>query len=251
MVFQYTGAHQSYSLPEDDLEVTIVAVGAGGGPGYNSMTGGPGGVTKVVVMTSALASRSFTVVVGGRGIRNAQTCSCVTASERSYGFGGAPMDGGYALAVGAGGGLSGVFLGTPSVANAIAVAGGGGGASGYVKGGSGNGVNSGTVGTMQGADGDSVWEGGGGGGCAGGRLHTRQATSTTWIGGEGGSGCAHASANTATLLASPEFSTTPPDYLSLLPAGIVAGGLGQGSVGYPAYSGASTATNGVVVISWN
>jgi len=95
----YNGALQTVSVPSGTKYAVITAAGGGGGGGEVSNTYGGGG--DLVAASVPINSSSLTVLVGGGG-------------QTPYGSGG-------------GGGLSGVFVGTPSDADALIIAGGGGG----------------------------------------------------------------------------------------------------------------------------
>ena len=105
-VFAYTGTTQSISVPAGCTTATIKAWGAGGGSGYLGFGGGGGFASKV---TSVTPGTQLAVEVGKGGT----TYNVTTGATHGYG--------------GSGGGLSGVFAGSVSQANAIVVAGGGGG----------------------------------------------------------------------------------------------------------------------------
>lgn len=117
-IYAYTGADQVIQVPAGCTTATIKAWGAGGrgGNSINAPTaGGGGGFAQRTV--SALAPNASLLVVVGQG------ASGVAAT---YGGGGAGLTGS-SYSGGAGGGLSGVFLGSKSQANALAISGGGGG----------------------------------------------------------------------------------------------------------------------------
>jgi len=97
----YNGALQTVSVPSGTKYAIITAAGAGGGGGQVLNTYGGGG--DLITASLPINSSSLTVLVGGGG----QTIN--------YG------------SSGSGGGLSGVFVGTPSDADALIIAGGGGG----------------------------------------------------------------------------------------------------------------------------
>jgi hypothetical protein len=106
IVFSYTGANQTFTVPASGVSaITVAAWGAGGGGGEDTtVVGGAGGFTTGAIAVSA--SQVFTIVVGGGGAR-------VTSMNMT--------------AAGAGGGYSGVFFGGVAQANARFIAGGGGG----------------------------------------------------------------------------------------------------------------------------
>ncbi|MEM6996609.1 MAG: hypothetical protein AAF721_39260, partial [Myxococcota bacterium] len=152
----YTGMDQVIDLPADASMLQIKAWGAGGNgddscPKQNPQAGGVGGFATGTLMLEG--GESITVVVGKGG-------AYYGMGVPEFGFGG-----------GAGGGLSGVFVGDSPVtegdqARAAVVAGGGGSAAREVcaAGGPGNHPGSGGQPTMQGA----LVPIGGGGGFAGG-----------------------------------------------------------------------------------
>jgi len=96
----YNGALQTVSVPSGTKYAIITAAGAGGGGGQNASTYGGGG--DLITASVPINSSSLVVLVGGGG----QTSG---------------------IGTGGGGGLSGVFVGTPSDADALIIAGGGGG----------------------------------------------------------------------------------------------------------------------------
>ncbi len=104
-------------------QMTIYAWGAGGGGniGWGGSVGGPGGFTSLTINSTFTPGTTLTVVVGKGGITNSD-------------------------AQGTGGGYAGVFLGTPSQANALIIAGGGGGSaySSAISGAGGNPASTGT-----------------------------------------------------------------------------------------------------------
>jgi len=96
----YDGSLQTISVPSGTKYAVITAAGGGGGGGQNLPT--YGGVGDLISANVPINSSSLVVLVGGGG------------QASSGGSGG-------------GGGLSGVFVGTPSDADALIIAGGGGG----------------------------------------------------------------------------------------------------------------------------
>jgi len=194
----YNGALQTVSVPSGTKYAIITAAGAGGGGGQTPNTYGGGG--DLITASVPINSSSLTVLVGGGG----QTINNGSS--------------------GSGGGLSGVFVGTPSDADALIIAGGGGGgandslqktqsngtdgslspilpysggdgASGGAGFGGGGGLgdgNAGNDGTAFGAGGTSsgVYStpGGFGGGASGGNGWGGGGGGSGYIGGQGGNG---------------------------------------------------------------
>lgn len=230
-VFEATGGDQFVTVPAGCSIATVKAWGAGGGTGNNSLSAGGGGFAQRNIGTTP--GETILVVVGKGGTS--------ALSPASYGYGG---KGGVSGNVGAnGGGLSGVFRGTASRANALVIAGGGGGASTYAGGGAGGGSagQSGGYGAAGGTQsaggaveltGDSnatdAYYGGGGGGYFGGGI-------AYLSGGGGGSGYAPGGVLTTgsgRLVA----NSSDADYV----AGRGNGGIGSYQIGQ----------DGVVVIIW-
>ena len=119
--FKYTGALQKFIVPNKVTSIKVQAIGAKGGTGGGGQTGGAG--ANITTTLNVTPGQVLYIVVGGFPGQS---------STAKYGFGGngglANSSSGYG---GAGGGLSGVFSSsTPSVSNALVVAGGGGGGSG-------------------------------------------------------------------------------------------------------------------------
>jgi len=97
----YDGSLQTISVPSGTKYAVITAAGGGGGGGQTDSTYGGGG--DLISANVPISTSSLVVLVGGGG----QTI--INGSS------------------GGGGGLSGVFVGTPSDADALIIAGGGGG----------------------------------------------------------------------------------------------------------------------------
>jgi len=100
----YDGSLQTISVPSGTEYAVITAAGGGGGGGRVEVDSTYGGGGDLISANVPINSSSLTVLVGGGG------------GETFYNE--------YA---GGGGGLSGVFVGTPSDADALIIAGGGGG----------------------------------------------------------------------------------------------------------------------------
>ncbi|MBC9719149.1 hypothetical protein H9Y04_42225 [Streptomyces sp. TRM66268-LWL] len=122
MTFAYTGANQTFTVPDRAIELKAELKGAGGGgsfelpPAGGSQQAGAGGVTTATMPVQP--GQQLTVVVGGGGKSG--------DNGRRGGFGGGGHGGNSGRAGGGGGGRSGIALGTTQ----LAIAGGGGGAGG-------------------------------------------------------------------------------------------------------------------------
>jgi len=164
--FSYTGSNQSFSVPSGLNTITATMWGAAGGFATGesySDAGGAGGFSTGDIDVSNISS--FVIQVGQGGT----TAADGAASPRAWPNGGSgSARSGYRS--GAGGGLSGIFDGSVSFANAIMIAGGGGGAGGHGGGGdqSGSNMSGGAGGGSTGEDGWGLGthnsNGGGGGG---------------------------------------------------------------------------------------
>ena len=244
LVFDYTGAEQTWTVPSGTTLAKFKMWGAGGG-----QSGGPGGYTEGIIAVTA--AQVFKIVVGAGGL-STTALSGLSSIACPYGLGGA----GAAVPgnplyneVGSGGGLTGAFLTSVSKANARFIAGGGGGGGDGAWGGSGNDpVNSGGQTSSMSGEGGSAspnsYGGGGGGGYEGGDAgQRRKYPSIDNYAGEGGKGFAHASATAVQNLYNPEFSSSPPntsdtDY--------------TGSIGVPGISGVTDVSYpGRLVIYYN
>ena len=120
--YAYTGAIQKFIVPNRVTSIQVNAIGAKGGTGGNGQIGGGG--ANITTTINVTPGQILYIVVGGFPGQS---------STAKYGFAG---NGGTGTNPGgAGGGLSGVFTSvTPSVANALVVAGGGGGGAGITTG---------------------------------------------------------------------------------------------------------------------
>lgn len=119
--FKFTGALQTFIVPNKVTSIKVQAIGATGGTGGGGQTGGAG--ANIITTLNVTPGQVLYIVVGGYPGQSAYA---------KYGFAG---NGGIANSAsgfgGAGGGLSGVFTSsTPANSNALVVAGGGGGGSG-------------------------------------------------------------------------------------------------------------------------
>ncbi len=121
IVYNYTGAAQTYTVPAGVTSINVWVWGAGGAGGDRTGAGnaGAGGSGAFVKGTLAVTpGQVLQIVVGGRGTYS------TTNGTHAGGYGG----GGTAYQnAGSGGGYSGIFLTTAIFANARAVAGGGAG----------------------------------------------------------------------------------------------------------------------------
>lgn len=121
VVYNYTGAAQTYTVPAGVTSINVWLWGAGGAGGDRSGSGnaGAGGSGAFVKGTLAvIPGQVLQIIVGGRGTYS------TTNGTHAGGFGG----GGTAYQnAGSGGGYSGIFLTTVSFANARAISGGGAG----------------------------------------------------------------------------------------------------------------------------
>lgn len=167
VTFEYTGASQSFIVPEGVSALTFEVLGAAGARG-----GSGGGVTG----TFAQVPESLFLYVGGAGN---------LGSGASGGFNGGGNAGSHRGNEGSGGGASDIRTGT-ALESRIIVAGGGGGGGGFsgALGAAGGGIIAGSGGSGQGG-------GGGGGGASGGGSPgvSNGGSSATWGSfGSGGSG---------------------------------------------------------------
>jgi hypothetical protein len=172
--FNYTGAHQTFTVPSGLTTVIAHIWGAGGGGAThggwsNSWYGGAGGSAVGTINTSSITSLLITVGQGGGGNDDTDT----TAVRDAFGGGGGNSSTNDNQYSGGGGGLSGIFNGSSGSdfiqSNSLLIAGGGGG--GGNKNGSGD-FHGGAGGGSSGQDGvcssDSPHRGRGGTQSAGG-----------------------------------------------------------------------------------
>ena len=121
--YAYTGSNQSFTVPSNVSWIFVKLWGAGGGAGraggwsYGSDAGGGGHTRGLIPVTPGA---TIYVVVGAGGY----TSNSTNTVYGGGGTGGGTGDNQYA---GMGGGYCGVFNGSVSFANALAIAGGGGG----------------------------------------------------------------------------------------------------------------------------
>lgn len=184
IVYNYTGAAQTYTVPAGVTSINVWLWGAGGAGGDRTGAGnaGAGGSGAFVKGTLAVTpGQVLQIIVGGRGTYS------TTNGTHSGGFGG----GGTAYQnAGSGGGYSGIFLTSVSFANARAIAGGGAGG-GYGRARNFGGAGGATTGT-NGAGLDATHTGGSGGtlaagGAGGAGTGTTSGTAgSQLLGGTGG-----------------------------------------------------------------
>lgn len=187
MTFNYTGASQTFVVPEGVTSIEIEASGAqgGGGGGPTTSAGGLGG--RVTATISVTPGETLTIVVGGAG---GDVGACEGPSG-SGGFNGGGAGGSNPCRGGGGGGASDVRRGGTGLDDRVVVAGGGGGGGGYFgsvggAGGAGGGETGGA-----GADGTAGFHGDGGGGgsqSTGGAAGAGNQNGTAGASGEGGAG---------------------------------------------------------------
>ena len=120
---EYTGVEQSFVVPAGITSLTAQLWGAGGGSGSTGAKGAAGGYIEGTF--SATPGETLTLVVGEGGHH-------MGPGHMDSNYGGAGNAGpstytGHANHNGEGGGLAGIFRGSPSQGNAILIAGGGGG----------------------------------------------------------------------------------------------------------------------------
>jgi hypothetical protein len=130
---------RTYTLvANNDIEVDLTAIGAGGGASIErGVSGGPGGLSRG--RFTFLANQQYRLIVGGRGVNGG-----------AGGFGGGGNGGGGSGAGGGGGGYTGLFINSVSQSNSIIIAGGGGGgANDPAVGGAGGGLSGGAAGNSQ------------------------------------------------------------------------------------------------------
>lgn len=140
--FSYTGANQTFVIPEGVTTLHVQAWGAGGGMGDGEDVRGGAGGYAAASLTVTPGDR-YTLIVGQGGMQ-------ISAGTKA----------------GSGGGASGLFLGTPSRETAVVMAGGGGGAGSIVSASGGNGGGEfGQEGSLSGAGLGGNPEAGGIGGC--------------------------------------------------------------------------------------
>ena len=112
--YPYSGANQTFVVPDGVTSISVKIWGAGGGGSGGPSSGGSGAFVKGTLAVTP--GQSLVLVVGGAGTYS-------TSVLKAGGFGG----GGAGRYGGSGGGYSGIFNTSVSFANALAIAGGGGG----------------------------------------------------------------------------------------------------------------------------
>jgi hypothetical protein len=140
--FSYTGAIQQFIVPNRVTSIQVTAIGAKGGTGARGQVGGSG--ANITTSLNVTPGQILYIVVGGFPGQSAIA---------KYGFAGSGGEGtNYG---GAGGGLSGVFTNSsPTISNALIIAGGGGGGSGISTGSDYTGGNAGNTSTGTSSDGN-------------------------------------------------------------------------------------------------
>ena len=149
----YTGVEQTYTVPAGVTSITAKLWGAGGASGgaSNAYKGAAGGYIEGTFDVTPGEDLTLVIGEGGHSFGSGH-------SNQNYGGGGyvgpnTYLSSGAITHAGEGGGLAGIFRGSPSQGNAILIAGGGGGSVG-APGGSWPGVRGGTGGP-NGADGQA------------------------------------------------------------------------------------------------
>jgi hypothetical protein len=167
--FNYTGAAQTYTVPPNVTSLQVDALGAQGGPGFNSPAkpGGSGARTQAAL--SVTPGEVLTIYVGGYG-----TLAPSAQHRGGYNGGGTGYNN-----HGGGGGATDIRRGAAALADRLLVAGGGGGAGDFNNGG-----NAGFVGT----GGTGSYLGGGGTQAAGGSGLNPGATGSLGQGGNADAG---------------------------------------------------------------
>ncbi len=119
--FSYTGAMQTFTVPDAVTSVNVIAYGAQAGAGVASTAGKGGQITTDLAVTPG---QTLYVYVGGQGV----AFPASTAGWNGGGTGGSGSCGPYGG--GGGGGASDVRIGGTGLGNRVLVAGGGGGGGG-------------------------------------------------------------------------------------------------------------------------
>jgi hypothetical protein len=194
LTFDYTGANQSFTIPDTVSALAIKMWGAGGGGAAAGTTtcnsigsvGGAGAYAAGDLIVTP--GQIVTLVVGGGGSSGVPTCNKGDLAPRSFGGGGAGFGGDAG-----GGGRSAVLLGGTEVFTAGGGGGGGSSNSQVLSGGAGGGPD-GQSATAPGGIGGSTTAGGSGGvgglctGGAGGTASGGDGGSLTLRYGSGGGG---------------------------------------------------------------
>ncbi len=142
VVYNYTGAVQTFTVPAGVTSLTINAIGARGGASYNGGVPGYGG--QVQTTLTVIPGQVLNIYVGNVGTVGS------TNPPSLGGFNGGGEGHGYAgcCGGGGGGGATDIRIGGVAFANRVVVAAGGGGAGsdgGPTNGGSGGGLTGGTA----------------------------------------------------------------------------------------------------------
>lgn len=146
VVFNATGAEQSFVVPSGVTSITVVALGGRGGAGINGAPGGSG--ARVQGVLAVTPGSTLYIQVGGNG---ANAGSAGAGSAGAGGFnGGGPGGGGFPLSGGGGGGASDIRTlsrtAPSTLGSRLLVAAGGGGGGGGDQGVGGGGGNAGSPG---------------------------------------------------------------------------------------------------------
>ncbi len=143
LVFNYTGAVQTFTVPAGVLSLTINALGARGGASYNGGVPGYGG--QVQTTLTVIPGQVLNIYVGNQGTvgnSNPPALGGFNGGGEGHGYNGCCSGGG-------GGGATDIRIGGVALANRVLVAAGGGAAGsdgGATGGGSGGGLTGGTAG---------------------------------------------------------------------------------------------------------
>ncbi|MEJ8561057.1 hypothetical protein QTO30_07345 [Yoonia sp. GPGPB17] len=212
-VFGYTGADQTFTVPQGVRTIDVKVWGAGGGgsrEGQPFSTGGAGAFVSGTIPVTA--GDQLTIVVGQGG----RSDGAALTSGTPYGFGGV-YSGPSSGSGSDGGGLSGIFTGATAVtatdqSRALLIAGGGGAGeragSSASSGGQGGDLvlAGGQTGTMQGQSFGGGFGGGGGGGFEGGSAGSlRLSQNPSLTHGEGGTSFVAGAITSPVLLATPDL----------------------------------------------
>jgi hypothetical protein len=202
LVFNFTGAEQTFAVPAGVTSINVTAIGAAGGSGAAPVLGGlagAGGEGEQVSGTLAvIPGNTLFVEVGGVGVAG------TTSAGGAGGFNGGAAAGGTNTGGGGGGGASDVRTVSGSLVSRLIVAGGGGGGGGGGScntapgGAGGSAATAGAAGTLctpqaGGAGGGAGTALAGGAGGAGGLGTTAGGNGTPGTLGTGGAGAADGS----------------------------------------------------------
>jgi hypothetical protein len=188
VLFQYTGAEQTWVVPAGVNEITVELIGAAGGDGvaWTNMDAKGGKGERLTCRLPVTPGETLRFYVGGRG-NNGKGSIAAASSNGAGGWNGGQGAGG--------GGASDIRRGGSALANRILIAAGGGGAVPTIPGGA-VGSNGGDGGGLTGEDGDGNNGMGGkgatqvaGGAAGGGDGNNVQGTAGTL--GQGGNGASY------------------------------------------------------------